>query len=134
MSRTATPLIKLSISQLKKKADALFSAFIRQRDGGKCITCGKFDEWKYMQAGHYISRDITELRYDPRNVNCQCYGCNVAKKGNYPVYAIKMIEKHGANILFELDEIVKKYKADGLRQYKKDFYIAIIGQYIESKV
>lgn len=126
-------LNKYSISQLKKKADKVFSEYIRQRDGGKCITCGHTDEWKYLQAGHYITRDVLELRYDERNVNCQCYACNVCRKGNYPVYSLKLIEKYGDNILYELDEIVKKYKADGLRQYKKDFYIEIINRYKENK-
>jgi len=124
---------ELSISQLKSKADKVFSDFIRQRDEGKCITCGKTDDWKYLQAGHYIPRDCIELRYDERNVNCQCYGCNVCKKGNYPIYSLKMIEKNGSNVLYELEEIVKKYKADGLRKYPKDFYIEIIERFRENK-
>jgi hypothetical protein len=59
--------------------------------------------------------------------------CNVFKKGNYPIYSLKLIEKYGANILYELDEIVRKYKADGLRKYTKDFYIKIIERFRETK-
>lgn len=29
-----------------------------------------------------------------------------------------MMKKYGENILYDLDEIVKKYKADGLRNYQ----------------
>lgn len=118
----------ISISKLKKKADKLFSIFIRQRDGGKCITCGKIDEWKYMQAGHYIQRDCLALRYDEKNVNCQCYACNVLRKGNYPIYAIKMIEKYGDDILFELDEIFKESKKN-IKKYGREFYQEVIKKY-----
>lgn len=125
MSRTATPLKDRTISQLKALADEEFSKYIRQRDG-RCITC---DSTERLQAGHYISRDCLELRYDEKNVNCQCMQCNVFKKGNYPIYSIKMMDKYGDNILYDLDEIVKKYKADGLRKYPKSWYIEIIERY-----
>lgn len=118
-----------TISQLKKKADKVFSDFIRQRDGGVCITCGKKDEWKNMQCGHYIPRDCLELRYSPKNCNTQCVGCNVFRKGNYHIYSLKLMSKYGADILHELDEVLKDYKRDGSRKYGKQFYLDIIDQY-----
>lgn len=119
----------MSISSLKKKADDIFSIFIRRRDQGKCITCGTVKEWKHMQAGHYIPRDCLELRYSEVNCHCQCPGCNIFRKGNYTIYSIRLMELYGPNILYELDEIVKKYKEDGLKQYKQDFYLSIIDKY-----
>ncbi len=119
---------KESLSKLKKKADTLFSIFIRKRDGGRCITCGKVQEWKYTDAGHYIPRDCLKLRYDERNVNCQCKVCNVFKKGNYHIYSLKMIEKYGDDVLYELDEILKKSKRK-IEKYGVDFYKKIIEKY-----
>lgn len=118
-------LTEYSISQLKNKADKIFSLWIRARDK-KCFTCGSTDN---LQNGHYIPRNCLELRYDVRNNHAQCVGCNVFKKGNYTVYSLKMMQKYGDNILYELDEIVKKYKADGLRKYPKQFYIDVITRY-----
>ena len=121
-----------TISQLKAEADKSFSIFIRERDGYECITCGRKSrdetEYRYFHAGHYISRSHLILRYDERNVSCQCYGCNIGKSGNYPVYALKMIEKHGDNILFELDEIIKKSQKE-IKKYGKEFYQSIIDKY-----
>ena len=37
---------KVSIGKLKKKADSVFSQFIRIRDKGKCYTCGLEKHWK----------------------------------------------------------------------------------------
>lgn len=122
-------LDKLTISQLKQRADKVFSEYIRQRDNGVCFTCGKQDEWKKMQCGHYVPRDCLELRYNPKNSNCQCIGCNVFKKGNYTIYSLNLMKKYGDNILYELDEIVKQYKADGFRKYPKTWYIEIIERY-----
>lgn len=129
MPRTAKLLTELSISQLKKKADEVFSKYIRKRDG-RCFTCGNTDN---LQCGHYIPRDCLELRYNERNCHAQCVGCNVFKKGNYTVYSLKLMSKYGHNILYDLDEILKKYKADGLRKYPKSWYIEIIEHYRETK-
>jgi len=114
-------LLNYSISQLKKKADKIFSLYIRKRDGA-CFTCGNSEN---LQCGHYIPRDCLELRYDEKNCHAQCVGCNVFRKGNYTVYAMNLMRKYGDNILYDLDEIVKKYKADGLRKYPKQYYITL---------
>jgi len=119
---------KIKITTVKKEADRLFSIFVRQRDSATCITCGSEKEWKYQQNGHYIPRSCLALRYDERNGNCQCVACNVFKKGNYTVYALKMIEKYGDNILYELDEILKDSIANP-KPYGVEFYQDIINKY-----
>jgi len=99
-----------SVSQLKKEADATFSQYIRQKYADphtglvSCVTCGIMKPWKEMQAGHYESRGNNFLRYDERNVHVQCYGCNVARKGNYPAYATFMVRTYGTDILETLRE------------------------------
>lgn len=118
-----------SVSSLKKKLDKVFSIYIRQRgmdwkEENKCFTCLKQDHWKNLQAGHFITRGDNNLRYDEQNVNIQCVGCNVFKRGNMVVYAIKMREKYGKDIIeklwkksqkpknwkiSELESLIKKY-------------------------
>lgn len=125
------PLHKIKvkpISYYKKLADRKFSEFIRQRDWWRCITCWIIKPWKEMQNWHYITRWVIALRYDERNNNCQCFWCNIFKKWNYTVYAIKMMEKHWDDILYELDEIVKESKRN-ITKHWRDFYQNIIKQY-----
>ena len=67
--------------------DRWFSKFIRLRDSDRngmcrCVTCGKPDHWKEMDAGHFISREKLPVRYDERNVHAQCKQCNRFKSGN----------------------------------------------------
>lgn len=90
---------KKSVKKLKEELDAVFSLFIRNRgsmDGmNQCFTCGKTFLIKDLQDGHYESRRFLSLRYSEVNNHPQCFDCNIRKKGNYTVYAIKMIEKYG---------------------------------------
>jgi len=121
-----------SVSELKKKADAIFSKFIRARDKGKCFTCGNVKEPKYQQAGHYVSRVHNMTRYDEKNVHCQCRSCNLFKAGNMDEYTLRLVDKYGDGILeelnkkkhqikqfrhWELEELIEKYKIK-LRELK----------------
>jgi hypothetical protein len=94
-----------SLKQLKKLADKYCSEYIRQRDKGICFTCGNIKIWKYQQNGHYISRNYLSTRFLERNCHCQCVSCNVFKKGNMDVYALRLTQKYGPEILEELDKI-----------------------------
>lgn len=94
---------KPTVTQLKKKLDKVFSDYIRQRDGGRCYTCGSTQEWKYQQNGHFISRGKMSTRYDEQNCHCQCVSCNVFKNGNYPEYAAKLQDQYGDGIIKELN-------------------------------
>jgi len=102
-----TPLPKLY-----KKADKVVSNFVRQLEEGKCYTCGNIKEWKYQHAGHYIKRSCWQLRWDIRNVHCQCPACNTYRGGNMDVYAVKLLRQYGDDILFEFDEILKDSRAN----------------------
>lgn len=97
-------------SMLKRWADKYFSFFIRQRGMDEfgfntCFTCGVRKPWTELQCGHYISRSIMSLRYDEINCNPQCLACNVFKKGNMDIYAIKLMDKHGDGVIRILNEI-----------------------------
>lgn len=90
---------KQTVSQLKKKADKVFSLYIRTRDSfngvAECITCGVQKPIAEMQNGHFISRRVNSLRYDELNCNAQCYACNVMRYGEQYAYAKALDMKYG---------------------------------------
>jgi len=91
---------KPGVAILKRKADALWSQYIRLRDADKdgmvkCISCDKVGYWKTMQNGHFVSRSSSSLRFDEENCNAQCVGCNMFKQGNQYAYAIALDLKYG---------------------------------------
>lgn len=96
-----------SVTTLKKKLDAIFSLYIRQKyevDGlVECYTCGVQKPLKSMQNGHFYSRSNLSVRWDEDNCRCQCVGCNVYKSGNYIVYTQKMLAELGAEKFAELE-------------------------------
>jgi 5-methylcytosine-specific restriction endonuclease McrA len=100
----------------KKSLWKVFSEYIRRRDKGVCISCGKRADWKTMDAGHYIPKTSgLALYFDERNVNCQCTSCNRWMHGNLSAYAIALIKKYGPDILEELDSqrnVIKKISED----------------------
>jgi hypothetical protein len=73
------------------KLDSIFSQYIRLRysknEIAECVTCGKQDHWKKLQAGHFISRKHYATRYDEDNVQVQCSGCNVFRYGEQYLFS-----------------------------------------------
>jgi 5-methylcytosine-specific restriction endonuclease McrA len=97
------------VAQLKKLADKYFSQYIRLRDSDKfgnaqCITCGTQKPWKELQAGHFVKRSVSLLRYDDENVNAQCMQCNVYKYGEQYKYAKELDLKYGTGTAEALHE------------------------------
>ena len=64
MTKRKKPLIN--------KADKLFSAFIRKRDG-HCVKCGKSG---LLHCHHIISRSAKSVRWDEDNAIALCPGCH----------------------------------------------------------
>lgn len=56
-----------------RQADALFSKFIRERDG-RCQACGTADN---LQCAHIISRSYKAIRTHQWNAVALCRGCHV---------------------------------------------------------
>ncbi len=109
----------------KKFLWRVFSKYIRQRDGGICITCGKKDDWKKMDAGHYIPRTAgLSIYFEEKNVHCQCTTCNRWKHGDLTKYALRLREKYGENILDELDQQRRKIIKISIPEYQEkiNFY------------
>src|SRR3990167_1977322 len=98
-----------------KILDRVFSEYIRKKNANHqgfvtCITCKKIEFWKDTDAGHYISREHLETRFDERNVWPQCRACNRFHEGRKDEYALALIEKFGESILKELNKAKYSYK------------------------
>ena len=79
-----------------KKADTLFSKWIRERDG-KCVRCGSVER---LQCSHFWPRKVSATRFDPENCDTLCYKCHYgdryhgweyAKQGEYRIYKINQL-------------------------------------------
>lgn len=111
-------------AKLKKELDRVFSLWVRKSkadDNGyvSCVSCGTTKLWKELQAGHFISRNILATRWDERNVNPQCKGCNLFQKGNYPGYARWLIKTYGSNIIEDLFAQKNKVKKISPMEYSE---------------
>ena len=103
--------MKLSRKGLVKKLDKVFSLFIRKRfaknEIAECVTCGKKDHWKKLQAGHFISRKHYSTRWCPINVQVQCSRCNVFNYGEQYKFGLFLDKHYGVGTA---DEMHKKGK------------------------
>lgn len=104
---------KETLSSLKKKCDAWFSKFIRLRDSDDngictCCTCGKKEEWKHMQCGHFVPRNHLSTRFDEKNCNVQCVGCNMFKSGMQYEHGRYIDRKYGEGTA---DKLMEKNKS-----------------------
>ena len=82
-----------------KKLDAIFSKYIRRRfaedDIAECYTCGKKDHWKNLQCGHFMSRRFYSTRWDDKNCQVQCAGCNVFRYGEQFKFSVHLDKEYG---------------------------------------
>lgn len=104
---------KKTVSSVKKKAWDAFSVYIRLRDCfgttgctsfGLCITCGKRNHFKLLQAGHFLPGRHNANLFSERGTHAQCYNCNINLKGNTLEYRRKIIEMYGVRY----DEVIEK--------------------------
>lgn len=96
--------VKSAAKNERKKVEAdldrIYSLVIRMEaadDFGRvsCVSCGSNDYFKKLQNGHYASRGCAILKFEETNTHPQCPACNIFRKGNYPEYAIFMLNKYG---------------------------------------
>lgn len=93
------------------KLDKVFSEYIRRRyaknEIATCVTCGKKDHWKKLQAGHFMSRKHYATRWDKENVEVQCQACNVFRYGEQYLFAKHLGEKKADELLSKSRQTVK---------------------------
>jgi hypothetical protein len=65
------------------KNDILFSKMIRERDGNKCVFCGRTaaQGWK-MTCSHFWGRGDKLNRFNPKNCDTLCFMCHTNNEGN----------------------------------------------------
>lgn len=113
----------------KKKAWTYFSKYIRLKHTDsngwcKCVTCGAVDEWKKMQAGHFIDGRNNSVLFNETLVYPQCYGCNVCRNGNKVNYTLFMLQKHTIDEIkaFEgLKSVTKQIKESEYREIAEKY-------------
>lgn len=110
---------KLSRSKLIKKADKLYSLYVRNsnrsEDGNvKCFTCNYVG--RIIHCGHYVTRVIQYTRWDLDNLRPQCFYCNMRKKGNSHVYRRRLVKEIG-----EARVLVVESLAEGLFKEKDEW-------------
>jgi hypothetical protein len=114
-----------TVKSLKVKAWDVFSEWVRRSASDEdgycgCVTCGKIDHWKNMQAGHYIHGTLFLI---PELVHPQCPVCNGFKAGMAVEYKEYMIKRYGENKVAELTykakNLFKKLSIFELQQYIK---------------
>lgn len=103
---------KPSRKTLVKKLDTIFSIYIRRRyaknDISECVTCGKRDHWKNLQAGHFMSRKHYATRWDEENVQVQCSSCNVFRYGEQYLFS-KYLGEDKADALLIKSRSIEKF-------------------------
>lgn len=120
---------KQTLKSAKAKLWKTFSEYVRKSEKGICFTCGKQDDYRNVDAGHYVPRSAgLSLYFDIRNVHVQCVACNRFRHGNLQAYAIALRDKYGPNILEELDA-----KRRQIKKYTVTEYQALIKEY-EDKI
>lgn len=124
------PSRKVSRKGLIKKLDTIFSQYIRRRYAknniAKCVTCGKEDHWKNLQAGHFMSRKHYATRWDPQNVEVQCAGCNVFRYGEQYKFGLYLGQEL-AEELHMKSRLVAKFTNGELQDLIDEYKIIVKG-------
>lgn len=81
--------------------DRLTSIIVRKRDK-RCVTCGSSQG---LQCSHFYSRRYLAIRFDLRNCNAMCAGCNRRHNRDRKPYERYMTEAHGAGVIAELNQL-----------------------------
>ena len=111
---------KQTLKAAKAKCWKVFTEYIRRRDGGVCISCGKKDDWKNLDCGHYIPKTAgLSIYFLETNNHAQCTGCNRFRHGNLPAYALALRQKYGEGILEELDAKRRQIKKYTVAEYQE---------------
>ena len=102
---------KPSRKTIVNNLDKVFSEYIRKRYAkngiAECVTCGKKDHWKNLQAGHFMSRKHYATRWDEENVEVQCMACNVYRYGEQYLFAKHLGEEKADELLAKSRTMVK---------------------------
>jgi len=106
-----------------RKADAVFSKYIRTRDGWRCVFCQKQfrPPTEGLQNSHFWGRARENTRFDPDNCDALCFSCHQYLGGDgreeYIAFKKKQLGEDG----------YKKLKLRAFAYRKKDDKLALLG-------
>lgn len=120
--------MKLTRKELIKRLDRLRQTYARYEGAKKkngewyntCVTCGKTVLCKEANGGHFCGRACYPLRWDEKNVHCQCVRCNLYNNGSYIEYSQWFINKYGKETFDRYVETFRKWKAGKIPATKID--------------
>jgi hypothetical protein len=115
---------KKGLGGLRKKADAIFSRYIRTRDGWKCTVCGRPSSVVPIDNGHYVKRGKLALRYNEINCNALCKPCNWRDNHYHNYYESAVRAKWGDDRVSEMIA-----HADDIIHNEREFLLDIITYY-----
>ena len=112
------PNRQTKIKRIKKEISVLWSKTVRDRDGRKCLMCGKvedYDNGVILNAHHWRHRKghSLALAFDIRNGATLCYGCHIGRlhrdgDGAFILCFLSMMsDKIGAADCADMDEIAR---------------------------
>ena len=90
--------------QLERKADEMCRNIVLLRDGFCVCPAPEKGHSSRMQCGHLVTRANKALRFDLRNVACQCSSCNLLHEFRPERYTNYYIGKFGAGEYMKLVE------------------------------
>lgn len=120
---------KTNRQKLKDSIDKYFSLYIRLRyadeyGNTKCYTCDRVLPYKKVHAGHFMSRGKLSTRWDDRNVQVQCYGCNISRYGNQYEFGKRLDKTYGegfADYLLRQSLKTRKFTQEELEALKEKY-------------
>lgn len=120
----------LKLSTEKKKANAIFSKYIRIKalpknyDLIECYTCGAWKPLKEMQCGHGIIGRNNAVLFMEEVCRPQDVQCNIFKSGNLAIFTRKLIAELGVE---EYDRLAAEASKTVI--YKAIDYVDIQNKY-----
>lgn len=89
---------------LERQADTLVREIVLKRDQFCICPPPKNGHTDVLQNGHLITRGRRSVRYDLRNCNTQCAGCNARHEHFAEIYTLSYIREFGHESYRELVE------------------------------
>jgi len=117
-----------STQWLEKELWRLFSLWVRQSETddngiGRCVTCGAFRHWRYMDAGHWISRRHLVTKFHEHNVHPQCKICNGQNNGEPEKMRDYIESKYGTGETSHLEALSKLTAHFGRYEYIRNIEV-----------
>jgi hypothetical protein len=120
------------LATLVADLDIVFSRYIRLKDADlygnvECYCCGKKENWKMVDASHFIPRSHMYTRFSEDNVKPCCTKCNRLKDGNLGAFAKHLETDHpgSVEILQEQGSQIYKYSRQELKSMISEYTLKL---------